>query len=119
RSRCVHMAYSVEEGYTPLRLKFLCMELAKRLLRSLSEDEECRFEALRDLFRPSTRKDPKSAVRRLEELIEVHPNDAALRFNLAMLLLEGNDIPVAVAQYRKAIEDAAAYRTQYNHTGPA
>jgi len=119
RYKFVTLAYSVEEGYTPLRLKFLGMELAKRLLRSLSEDEECRFEALRDLFRLSTRKDPESAVRRLEELIEVHPNDAALRFNLAMLLLEGNDIPGAAAQYRKAIEADPTYRTRYNHAGPA
>src|SRR3989475_3412536 len=119
RYKFVTLAYSVEEGYTPLRLKFLGMELAKRLLRSLSEDEECRFEALRELFKPSTRRDPESAVRRLEELIEVHPNDAALRFNLAMLLLKGNDIPGATAQYRKAIEDDPTYRTSYNHAGPA
>src|SRR5256712_3843130 len=119
RYKFVTLAYSVEEGYTPLRLKFLGVELAKRLLRSLSEDEECRFEALRDLFRPSTRKDPESAVRRLEELIKVHPNDAALRFNLAMLLLEGKDIPGAAAQYRKAIEDVQTYRTRYILAGPA
>src|SRR3989442_344710 len=119
RYKFVTLAYSVEEGYTPLRLKFLGMELAKRLLRSLSEDEECRFEALRELFKPSTRKDPESAVRRLEKLIAVHPNDAALRFNLAMLLLEGNNIPGAAAQYRKAIEDDPTYRTRYNHAGPA
>src|SRR3989449_3878997 len=119
RYKFVTLAYSVEEGYTPLRLKFLGMELAKRLLRSLSEDEECRFEALRELFKPSTRKDPESAVRRLEKLIAVHPNDAALRFNLAMLLLEGNNIPGAAAQYRKAIEDDPTYRTPYNHAGPA
>ena len=119
RYKFVTLAYSVEEGYTPLRLKFLGMELAKRLLRSLSEDEECRFEALRELFKPSTRRDPESAVRRLEKLLEVYPNDAALRFNLAMLLLEGNDIPGATAQYRKAIEDDPTYRTSYNHAGPA
>src|SRR3989441_894081 len=119
RYEFVTLAYSVEEGYTPLRLKFLGMELAQRLLRSLSEEEECRFEALRDLSRPSTRSDPESAVRRLEDLIEVHPNDAALRFHLAVLLLEQNDIPRAAAQYRKAIEDDPTYRTRYNHAGPA
>src|SRR2546427_4554935 len=119
RYEFVTLAYSVEEGYTPLRLKFLGIELAKRLLRSLSEEEELHFEALRELFKPSTRKDPESAVRRLQELIEVYPNDAALRFNLAMLLLEGNDIPGAAAQYRKAIEDDPTYRTRYNHPGAA
>src|SRR2546428_2837487 len=119
RYEFVTLAYSVEEGYTPLRLKFLGMELAKRLLRSLSEEEELHFEALKDLFRPSASGEPESTLRRLEEWIKVHPNDAALRFNLAMLLLERNDIPRAVTQYRKAIEDDPTYRTRYNHPGPA
>ena len=119
RYEFVTLAYSVEEGYTPLRLKFLGIELAKRLLRSLSEEEELHFEALKDLFRPSASGEPESTLRRLEEWIKVHPNDAALRFNLAMLLLERNDIPRAVTQYRKAIEDDPTYRTRYNHPGPA
>jgi len=119
RYEFVTLAYSVEEGYTPLRLKFLGMELAQRLVRLLSAEEESRFEALRGLFSPIPKRDPESAVRRLEELIEDHPNDAALRFNLAMLLLERNDIPRAADQYRKAIEDDPTYRTRYNHPGPA
>src|SRR5207245_6097084 len=53
RYEFVTLAYSVEEGYTPLRLKFLGIELAKRRLRSLAEAQELHFEPLKDSFSPS------------------------------------------------------------------
>ena len=118
RYEFVTLAYSVEEGYTPLRLKFLGTELATRLARSLSDDEERGFRVLRDLFSTDVPPHPTIAVQTLEEELSRSPGSAALHFNLAMLLLELNDIPRAAAHYVNAIEADPSYRTRYNHAGP-
>jgi tetratricopeptide (TPR) repeat protein len=118
RYELVTLAYSVEEGYTPLRLKFLGTELAARLARSLSDEEERGFRILRDLFGADAPPHPASAVQTLEEELSRNPGSAALQFNLAMLLLEVNDISRAAAHYACAIEADPSYRTRYNHAGP-
>ncbi len=118
RYEYVTLAYSVEEGYTPLRLKFLGAELATRLARSLSDEEERGFRILRDLFGTDAPPHPTSAVQALEDELSRSPDSAALHFNLAMLLLELNDIPRAASHYAHAIEADPSYRTRYNHAGP-
>src|SRR5437879_6068721 len=118
RYEFVTLAYSVEEGYTPLRLKFLGTELATRLARSLSDKEERGFRVLRELFSTDAPPHPTIAVQTLEEELSRNPGSAALHFNLAMLLMELNDIPRAAAHYAHAIEADPSYRTRYNHAGP-
>lgn len=118
RYEFVTLAYSVEEGYTPLRLKFLGTELATRLARSLSDEEERNFRVLRDLFNTGALPYPTIVAKALEEELSRNPGSAALHFNLAMLLLEVNDVPRAAAHYANAIEADPSYRTRYNHAGP-
>ncbi len=118
RYEFVTLAYSVEEGYTPLRLKFLGTELATRLARSLLDKEERGFRILRDLFDTKAPPHPAIGIQALEEELRRSPGSAALHFNLAMLLLELNDIPRAASHYANAIEADPSYRTRYNHPGP-
>jgi tetratricopeptide (TPR) repeat protein len=119
RYRVVTLAYSVEEGYTPLQLKFLGTELARRLSGALADEDDEIFAVLRRLFPPGTPADGDAAIGRLQSLVESHPDDAALRFNLSMLLLAAGDALGATREYWRAIDADPSYRTRYNHAGPA
>src|SRR5262249_26371339 len=119
RYRLVTLAYSVEEGYTPLPLKFLGTELARRLTDTLSDEEDEVFAVLRRLYRPGPPAEREVAIGRLQSLVESHPDDPALRFNLSVLLLGAGDLRGATREYWQAIDADPSYRTRYNHAGPA
>ena len=111
------IAYSIEEGYTPLAMKFLGDELAGRLSGALSKEESETFEILRGTLIPSEEnRDEK--ISRLENLAARSPG-SPVHFNLAILLLEKGRAAEAKAHYQRAVELDPSYRTAYNHAGPA
>ena len=112
------IAHSVEEGYTPLPLKFLGQEISKRLAGTLTESEEevCSF--LYDLWSHGLDEKTGSALQAFADLLQKEPAKPELEFNLAWHLLEQNRIEDAKPHYERATRLDPAYRTDYNHPGP-
>lgn len=110
------LAYSVEEGYTPLGLKFLGRELAERLTHSLSEKDAYCYRLLRNLYEqaPGER---RAFIPLLEKEAERIPC-AEIEFNLALLYIEEQQWDRARQCYEEAVKEDASYRTAYNHPGP-
>ncbi len=114
-SDCLTLAFSVEEGYTPISLKFLGEEFWKRFADTLHLEEEKAFDGLKESFSLP----PQDARRLLNGLIQDTPERADLHFNLAVHLAAMSDITEARTHYWKAVERDESYRSAYNHEGRA
>lgn len=102
------ISYSVEEGYTPLTLKFLGDELAARLAGALAAERERLYELLR----------AAPALDALEDAL-TRWRAPALLFSAALHLAKAGLFDRAKALYEEAVARDPSYRTRYNHPGQA
>lgn len=120
------LAFSVEEGYTLLRLKFLGHELSRRLTGALSEAESRLCESLRAVNDPESPLTAKTKIALLESQLPHWVGldaagtslGAALHFNLACLFSEAGQRERGQDLYRQAVEEDPSYATAYSHPGP-
>ena len=118
RSDLVTIAYSVEGGYTPLKYRYLGDELACLLkrptaLRDLPEEIKLR-QTVEGLLNQGSLDD---AIIRMEDLLRLKPDDAAVHYRLFRAWQKKGDHAKAALHYKKAVNIDAAYNTSYNNYG--
>jgi tetratricopeptide (TPR) repeat protein len=114
----VTIAYSVEEGYTPLSYKYLGDELALRLKHPTlpARHRELLAHKRRGAHHRSCN-ELDQAMREFERAMALAPEDASTHFNLARLYDENRSFDQAAALYRQAVQLDPTYATAYNNFG--
>lgn len=113
----ITLAYSIEEGYTPMELKFLGRELAGRLVGTLSLQEEQQFFLLKRECTEHHLERKEEIVKKLETL-NAEPPSAAVSFALAKAFAGQSQWEKARRHYETAVQIDPSYRSTYNHAGP-
>lgn len=119
RPELVTIAYSVNGGYTPMRWKYLGVELAARLGggAGTSEQELRAFDQMRAAAEAELGGDPLMAEQRY--LAAADAVGAAAWFSLAHLLAARGRLDEARAHLARARELDPSYRTPYSSPGLA
>ena len=116
RSDCVTIAYSVEGGFTPLRYKYFGDALAQ-FIRDPSSNRDS-YEHKKSALAFEEKGKIKETISEYQEILEVHPEDAATLYTLSLLFLQRGDKEKAARLYQGAIAADPAYATSYNNFGP-
>ncbi len=110
------LAYSVEEGYTPLALKFLGKELGARLSGSLSEKRSEAYALLKKYYSAGS----ESREETVDQLRKFSDDELSAEglFCLTEHAMEREEWDQARALFERAIHRDPSYRSAYNHPGP-
>ena len=116
QSDCVTIAFSVEGGFTPLSYKYFGDALAQ-FIRDPSLDRRLyEYKRSAQVFEANGK--IEEAMSEYRKALQINPKDAASLYNLALLLLQENDIQEASRLYREAVVLDPTYATAYNNWGP-
>jgi len=117
QARCATIAYSVEGGFTPLKWKYLGMEVASRLTGRADALTLQGLARMRQGAQAAEVGQLQIAEEGYQVASKLLPGSAAPCYHLAHLHLQQGRIAEARVQYQRALDLDRTYRTPYGHSG--